>query len=335
MTKKKILTFGEIMARFSTCAGEKIVNAAQLSVHYGGSEANVAVSLANFGLQSSFMSVVPANELGKAVKKHLRSSNVEISYLLESGERLGTYYLESGVGVRAANVIYDRKYSSFASLTSNPWSFDEIFQDVELFHLSGISPALSTFHQELCMELVREAKKRAIRVSYDSNYRAKLWSQEAAGTMLERILPEVDYLSVSSLDLIYLLKMKAMKPTADYEYYYRQLSASYPNLKAIYATKREIVSASENYLQGVLWLAGEYTESDRYHIPQIVDRVGGGDAYTSGILYGILCNIGRQETVDFATAAAVLKHSIHGDCNEFDVAEVCSFLENGSGKIKR
>jgi 2-dehydro-3-deoxygluconokinase len=332
----KIVTLGEIMARFSTDTGIRIPLAESLNIHYGGGEANVAISLANFGHEVAFASKVPENGLGEGVRKHLNRFGVSTKYLLTGGPRLGTYYLESGVGERAASVIYDRAGSSFAQVTANEWQEQDIFKGVDIFHVSGITPALSVKWCELVVELVKEAKAAGCKISFDVNYRGLLWTQQEAGAMLQQVLPYVDYLSAGKLDALFLLGVSEY-PGGDHEleYYYQAINDLFPNISVIYSTKRRVLSASTNDLTGTMWKDGQLFVSQTHHIDPIVDRVGGGDAFSGGLLHGLVSNHSSQEIINFATAASALKHTVQGDCNQFSASEVERFLANGSGKIIR
>jgi 2-dehydro-3-deoxygluconokinase len=331
----KILTLGEIMLRLSTDVGKRLNETQQLTCHYGGGEANVAVSLANFGHQVLFASKVPEHSLGQAAQKHLCRYGVASNLLLFGGARLGTYYMEAGVGERAANVIYDRAGSSFAELTKLPWSYKELFQDVGLFHISGITAALSPQWCDWTIELVKAAKKARVLVSFDINYRSKLWSQAEAVRALREILPYVDYCSAGELDARYLLGVPEDQKNSGSTYYYQQMQRLFPNIKVFYSTKRTVHSASNNQLLGTLWLENNYFESEVHQINPIVDRVGGGDAFAAGILHGLLSAYDGQKMIDFATAASALKHTVYGDCNQFSEKEIERFLAAGSGRIIR
>ncbi|MBO0471518.1 sugar kinase [Enterococcus sp. DIV0242_7C1] len=333
----KVVTLGEIMLRFSTQSGHRLTQSEQLQAHYGGAEANVGISLANFGHEVVFASKVPDNVLGEAVRKHLQRYRVTTDFLLTGGHRLGTYYLETGIGERAAAVIYDRAGSSFAEMDTLEWDMSELFHEVDLFHLSGITPALSPKWQTLTLDLVEQARKAGCKISFDVNYRGKLWSQAQAGHFLKQVLPYVDYCSAGILDAVHLLGITAT-PTADESstaFYYQCMKQGFPNIEVFYSTKRTVHSASVNDLTGTLWIDGQYYESELHELDPIIDRVGGGDAFSGGVLHGLLKKMKPQAIIDFATAAAALKHTVHGDCNQFTQAEVEQFLAAGSGKINR
>lgn len=325
------------MLRLSTDQGIRIENSGQFHAHYGGGEANVAISLANYGHEVSFATKVPDQALGKAVKKHLQGYGVGTSHVVLGGPRLGTYYMEAGVGERAASVIYDRAGSSFAVMDHLEWQLDELFQDVDIFHVSGITPALSKKWQEMTKTLLQAAKKAGCLVSFDINYRGKLWSQKEASGVIHQLLPFVDICSAGKMDALYLLGIEEAPENTEQPiaYYYQKMQEKFPNIQVFYSTDRTVRSASENQLMGTIWMDRKYLESQTHEIKPIVDRVGGGDAFAGGVLHGILSRMQPQEIIDFATAASALKHTIHGDCNQFNHEEVAQFLACGSGKIIR
>lgn len=330
----KILTLGEIMLRLATTQDERLIENHQFAAHFGGGEANVAVSLANFGHQAFYASKVPENGLGLGVKRHLTKYGVDTTHLLMGGERLGTYYLETGIGLRPSAVIYDRKYSSFAAMNEIEWDMDALFKDVELFHISGITPALSNEWQTMLLTLAEAAHKRQIKVSFDINYRGKLWSVDECGKYVRQIAHYVDYCSAGKLDALNFFKIPE-KTGADLSYYYGEIQKLYPNIKVCYATNREVVTSRHNRLQGNLFIEDALYQSTVIDIPNIVDRVGGGDAFAAGVLHGLLTKMPPQETIDFATTASALKHSVHGDCNQFSAEEVLEAMENTNGDVKR
>ncbi|MFS0862674.1 PfkB family carbohydrate kinase [Fredinandcohnia sp. 179-A 10B2 NHS] len=336
---KKIVTLGEILLRLSTVTGERLSQSSELSLHYGGAEANVAVSLANFGYNVYFVSKIPENPLGLAAERHLRSFGVRTDYVQKGGERIGTYYLESGVGERSAQVTYDRKHSSFSQIFIEDVALSEILEGAGLFHVSGITPALSENVRKLTLVALQKAKELGVKTSFDFNYRAKLWSQQEAGAAFAELLPYVDICSCGELDAIHFLNIDkvdhVLQKNEQLEYYYEKINEKYPNIKYLYSTFRNVISASHNRLQGNFYVNGQLYQSKEYDINPIVDRVGGGDAYSSGVLCGIIDNMTPQETVSFATAASALKHTVHGDSNLFSKAEIKGFIENDSGKIVR
>lgn len=322
----KVLTLGEMMLRLSTNMGIRLSEAAQLQVHYGGAEANVAISLANYNHEVSFASKVPNNALGFAAKRHLQRFGVHTHFLHFGGDRLGSYYLENGVGERAPVVWYDRAHSSFAQMKDLDWSMDDLFEDVSLFHVSGITPAISDRWPFMTQRLMREAKKRNVKVSFDINYRAKMWSYNKAREVLAELLPFVDYCSAGKLDAIHLMGIE--EKGENLCYYYDQMKERYPNIQLFYATVREVESASHQTLLGTIWKEGRMYTSEKNVLSPIVDRVGGGDAFAAGVLHGLLTQKDLNFTVSFAVAAASLKHTIHGDCNPFSIEEVETFMNH-------
>jgi 2-dehydro-3-deoxygluconokinase len=336
---KKIVTLGEIMLRLSTTTGVRLFQTDQVTMQYGGAEANVGVSLARFGHEVYFVSKIPNNPLGKAVERHLKSHGVHIDYLVNGGERLGTYYVETGVGPRSAQVTYDRKYSSFSGLTLEEVDFEQVFDGASLFHISGITPALSPSLKELTYTALKKAKDLGVMTSFDFNYRAKLWSQKEAGETMKPILPYMDICFCGELDAIYLLNLEEADNGLEKEqkliHYYEKIQEMYPNIKYFSSTFRNVISASTNTLQGNLYVEGKLFQSRVHHIDHIVDRVGGGDAFAAGILDGILKEETPHQIVSFATAASALKHTVHGDCNIFSKEEIHTFAETEPGKIVR
>ncbi|WP_042461651.1 sugar kinase [Neobacillus dielmonensis] len=336
---KKVVTFGEILLRLSTDMGERVTQARQINMHYGGAEANVSISLALFGHDVYFVSKVPENVLGAAVESHLKSYGVHTDFLLRGGDRLGTYYVESGVGPRSAQVTYDRKYSSVSQLTLAELNWDEIFKDASLFHVTGITAALAPGMREIVLYSLQKAKEYGVTVSFDFNYRAKLWSQQEAAETIKTYLPYVDICSCGELDAIYLLGIakaeESLEPVEKLTYYYQKITEQYPNIKYISSTFRGVISASTNTLQGNFYRDGVLYQSKVFQIDHIVDRVGGGDAFAAGVLHGILKGLAPEELIGFATAASVLKHTVYGDCNIFSEDEILSFANSAPGRIVR
>ncbi|MDT2524713.1 sugar kinase [Enterococcus raffinosus] len=329
----KIVCLGEIMLRLSVETGIRLNHTQQLEAYYGGGEANVAVSLANYGHQVQFASKIADNGLGQAAERHLRSYGVATDYLLKAQGRMGVYYVEQGNAQRATSVIYDRQYSTFSLMSELEWKLQDLFSDVEIFHISGITPALSEYWKELTIELTKTAKKTGCKVSFDCNYRQSLWSQGEAGAFLKKVLPLVDYCSAGKMDAIYLLGVPETEE--DIVYYYQKMQELFPNITAFYSTNRSVHSTCVHELQGTLWLNGKCYTSKNHLIDPIVDRIGGGDAFTGGILHGLINDYLPIETIEFATGASVLKHSVKGDCNQFTEEEVVSFIQSSTATIKR
>lgn len=337
----KVMALGEIMCRLSVGNGVRLSDAPAFDARYGGAEANVAVSLANFGHDANFASKVPAGPLGDAAEKSLRRAGVGLSQLLRGGARLGTYYLEMGTANRGSVAVYDRAGSSFATMEGCEWDPDALFDGVDLFHITGICPALSPTWRTLALALMEEATSRNVPVSYDVNFRGKLWSWDECMDSFRAALPYVTVLSASWGDAQSVLGLErtswseeAMRASYD------ALVAAHPNVKVIYSTRRVAHSSSSNDLTGYLYLAGEdgapgtLVRSRTHAIEPIVDRVGGGDAFAAGVLHGWLTGMEPQETIEFAAAASVLKHSVFGDANVFTASEVADFMASGSD-VKR
>ncbi|GIN63390.1 2-dehydro-3-deoxygluconokinase [Robertmurraya siralis] len=335
----KIVTFGEILLRLSTNIGERLFQTDHINTHFGGAEANVAVSLSKFGHDVYFVSKVPKNPLGSAVERHMRLHGVHTDFLLKGGDRLGTYFVESGVGPRSAQVTYDRKYSSFSQLTLEEVDFERIFSGTSLYHVTGITPALAPSMKEIVLYSLKKAKEFGITTSFDFNYRGKLWSQQEAAETFKTFLPYIDICSCGELDALYLLGIEqaddSLEKNEKLAYYYEKIQLMYPNIRWMSSTFRDVISASSNTLQGNIYVDGILYQSKVYPIDHIVDRVGGGDAFTAGILHGIIRKKSPDEIVTFATAASVLKHTIHGDCNVFTEEEIQAFSNSIPGKIVR
>lgn len=334
--ESNILGFGEIMLRLNPPQYQKIRQTAQFQVNYGGAEANVIMSLSCFGHQTKFVSKVPNNQLGISALQQLNSLGVDTAGVLQSEGRLGIYFLEQGHGTRTSEVIYDRANSCFAQATTHDFDYDELLQGVTHLCISGITPALSPNMALICEELIITAKSKNIFVSYDSNYRAKLWSHQQARKFIERILPFVDAVFLGVADFEYILNYPIPIGTIEeqLEQLYSKLVATYPNVQYAAATKRTVYSMSENALAAVFYNKGKLYVSPEQRF-QILDRVGGGDAFTAGILHGIICEEKPQKIVEFATCASILKHSVSGDVNLASVDEVEAFWQYGTQAIKR
>lgn len=330
----RVVALGEIMLRLSTMDATRLAESRTLAANYGGGEANVAISLANYGHLAAFASKVPDNALGLAVKQHLNRYGVATAPLLFGGERLGSYYLENGSGLRSANVIYDRKYSAFSEMKELAWDFDQLFGGAEIFHISGITAALSKEWQEMLLILAQEAQKRGVKVSFDINYRGKLWSVEECGAFVRHIANYVDILSAARLDALNFFQVPE-KADADLSYYYQEIQKLYPNIDVLYSTTREVFHANHNALTGNLYYQGKLYHSETHDIQCIVDRVGGGDAFAAGILHGLLNQDTPQKVIDFAALASAMKHTVHGDHNQFSAAEIEELLKSGVKEIKR
>lgn len=338
----KVVLFGEIMLRLSPEGFNRFVQADKFNVNYGGSEANVSFSLANFGVNSTFVTKLPNNEIGQSAYNKLRQYGVITSNIIMNGERLGIYYLEKGASQRPSKVIYDRSNSAIANAQIKDFDWDKIFKDTNWFHFSGITPALSDSLAEICLIACKKAKELNINVSCDLNYRAKLWSQNKANKVMSKIMHYVDVCIANEEDIEKVFGINAKntdvnKGTLDYNSY-KDVSKKVLNkfnLSKIACTLRTSKSASDNKWTAILYDGNSFYQSNEYDI-HIVDRVGGGDSFVAGLIYGFLNNLSNQESLEFATAASCLKHSIEGDFNLVSVEEVKSLVSgNTSGRVQR
>lgn len=331
----KVLCMGETLLRYSTLKGHRM-SELDFQVHVGGSETNIAVSLAQYGFDTTLLTKLPRHALGDAVISFLKKYGVNTSKILRNDMRIGSYFLENGSGNRSSQVIYDRQYSAMTSFCLDDIVLEELFADIDVFVVSGITVALNETVRKAVLEMLEYCRGNNKLVVYDNNYRAKMWPIEEAATAFQQILPYVDILSAGVLDAQNFLGLKSEE--IDFEKqlidYYQQMKAIYPNLQYITCTKRDIISTSVNDLTGYVYSDQLYV-SKTYHIDDIVDRVGGGDAYLSGLLYGLLNHRDIEYSLEFGCCASVLKHTIHGDANTFSIAEIESFMEAGTSRINR
>lgn len=338
----RIITLGEIMLRLSPPGYERILQTESFDVKFGGGEANVAVSLANYGESAAFVSAVPDNLLGQAAINSLRRYGVDTSLILRSGKRLGIYYLEKGASQRPSKVVYDRAASSISEVSADQFDWDNIFSGADWLHFTGITPALSDSAAALCLEAVKQAKAKGLQVSCDLNYRKNLWSKEKAGQVMETLMPYVDLCIANEEDAADVFGIKAkhtdiQQGSLDKEGYIevaKELIRRF-GLKRVAITLRESLSASTNNWSALLTDGKEFNFAKKYTI-QIVDRVGGGDSFGAGLIYGLL-NLGSdREALEFATSASCLKHTIEGDYNLVSVSEVTALMKgDGSGRVQR
>ena len=343
---EKILTLGEIMLRLSPPNYRRFAQTRSFDVLFGGGEANVAVSLANFGIPVDYVTRLPNNDLGDACIQYLRQFGVFTNKILRGGDRIGIYFLEIGASARSSKVIYDRENSAIATADLNMFDWDTIFKDVQWFHWTGITPAISQNLAEICLSAVKVAKKRGITISCDLNYRSKLWKY--GKTPLD-IMPElVSYCDIAignEEDAAKTLNIRA--PDTDvtsgkldpekYRYVVQKMIKKFPNLKNVAITLRGSISASHNTWAGLLYNGKEMYISPHYEITHIVDRVGSGDSFVAGLIYGSLnFEEDYQQILDFAVAASCLKHTIFGDFNLVTVDEVRKIMKGDvSGRVSR
>ena len=325
------------MLRLTPEDSKMIIQADKFDATYAGGEANVMCSLSMFGNNTKMLTKLPDNPLGEKVIRDLRAYGVDTKDIIKGEGRLGIYFLEQGAGLRNSEVVYDRKYSAISMVKSEEFDLDKILEDVKLLHVSGITPALGDELYNFTLKLVKEAKNRGIIVSYDSNYRAKLWSLDKARKFMIEVLPYVDIAFLGILDFKNILKYDVEKSEdfeKNLEFLYKELFKNYPNLKFVTSTKRWVNSVNNNSLQGFLF-DGESLKISKKYTFDIIDRVGGGDSFTAGILHGIISEMSTEEIINFAICASVLKHSIKGDINTASVDHVMTLMNSGIENIKR
>ena len=338
----KVVTFGEIMLRLAPEGYYRFVQAASFGAIYGGGEANVAISLANFGVDTAFVTKLPKHEIGQAAVNTLRQFGVDTSKIVRGGDRVGIYFLEKGASQRASKVIYDRAGSSIAKATAADFNWDSIFNGVTWFHFTGITPALGDNVAEICLEAVKAARQKGITVSCDLNYRKNLWSKEKAGEVMAKLVSSVDVCIANEEDAqdVFGIKAKDTDITSGalshegYKDVAKTLAGRF-GFKKVAITLRESISANDNNWAGMLYDGKEYCFSKKYPV-HIVDRVGGGDSFGAGLIYGSLQGWPSQETLEFAVAASCLKHSIEGDYNLISVDEAKKLAGgDASGRVQR
>lgn len=348
MTDKKFITAGEIMLRLTPPNYDKLRVATSFEASYGGSEANIALALANLGIDSSFFSVVPDNSLGKGAIRMLRSNDVHCSPVILSTpeetptHRLGTYYLETGYGIRPSKVTYDRKHSAFTEYDYSRVNLDALLEGFKWLHMSGITPALSDSCADFTIEIMRKAREKNLTVSFDGNFRSTLWTWNEARDFCTKCLPYVDVLlgiepynlpnSDGSGDV-----KDGIPLQPDYEQQSRvfdEFVRAYPNIKCIARHVRYAHTGSENSLKAYMWYDGKTYESKLFTFT-ILDRVGGGDAFASGLIYAMMKEYNPDDMINFAVASSVIKHTIRGDGNITDDVKSIKSIMNMNYDIKR
>jgi len=338
----RIITFGEIMLRLAPEGYCRFVQAAAYGATYGGGEANVAVSLANFGMDAAFVTKLPKHEIGQAAINRLREFGVDTSLIARGGNRVGIYFLEKGASQRPSKVIYDRAHSAIAEAEQKDFDWKRIFQGACWFHFTGISPALSDNAAAITQDACKAAKEAGITVSCDLNYRKNLWPREKAGTVMGGLMRYVDLCIANEEDASDVFNIHAPDTDvssgkishAGYEQVARALTDRF-GFKQVAITLRESLSANDNNWAAMLYSGGTAYYSKKYAV-HIVDRVGGGDSFAAGLIYGMLNNMGPRESLEFAVAASCLKHSIEGDFNHVSVDEARKLAEgDASGRVQR
>lgn len=338
----RVVTFGELMLRLEPENYLRFVQADRLEATFGGAEANVAVSLANFGVDAAFVSKLPAHEIGQCAINSLRKFGVDTSLVQRGGDRVGIYFCEKGASQRPSKVIYDRAGSSIATAKTDDFDWDVIFRDVQWFHFTGITPALSDNLAEAVLQAVKSAKDKGIIVSCDLNFRKKLWSKEKACEVMSEICKYVDVCIANEEDAKDVFGIEAENSDIEggrldkqgYVSVAKQLTDKF-GFKSVAITLRESVNANDNNWSGMLYAGGNAFFSKKYAM-HIVDRVGGGDSFGAGLIYAMLHDYYAQDAIEFATAASCLKHSVEGDYNMVSVDEVNALANgNASGRVQR
>ena len=341
----KVITMGEIMLRLSTPNFEKFIQADEFDINYGGGEANVAVSLANYGHDAEFVTAVPNNEIGECAVAALRKYNVGTKHIAKCGERLGIYFLESGSSMRPSKVVYDRAHSSISTATAADFDFDDIFKDADWFHFTGITPAVSDAAAVLTEEALKAAKKHGVKVSVDLNFRKKLWTSEKAQKVMKNLMQYVDVCIGNEEDAEKVLGFKPANTDvtsgelnlAGYQDIFEQMVAKF-GFKYVISSLRVSHSASDNGWSACIYSAEtkEFYHSREYRILPIVDRVGGGDSFAGGTICGFLDGKNFKDALEYGVAASALKHTIPGDFNLVSRSDVDGLVGgDGSGRVQR
>jgi 2-dehydro-3-deoxygluconokinase len=340
----KVVTFGEIMMRLSPPGFLRFGQARSFDLIYGGGESNVAVSLANYGISADFVTRLPVNDLGESCIQFLRQYGVGTDQIVRGGERLGIYFLEMGSMQRGSKVVYDRANSALATIEKGMIDWRQVFAEADWFHWTGITPAISKGAADVCLEAVQIAREMGLTISCDLNYRKKLWKW---GKQPGEVMPDlVGYCDVAvgneeDADKVFGIRapdtdtIGGKVPAEHYLYVCRELNERFSNLKTIAITLRGSISASHNTWSGVLWQDGSFYQAPIYDVTHIVDRVGGGDSFVGGLIYGLQTR-DPQQALNFAVAASCLKHSIFGDFNMVTVTEVEKLMAgDASGRVSR
>ncbi len=345
---KKVVTFGEIMLRLATPGYQRFCQAKEFTATYGGGEANVAVSLANYGLDAEFVTRLPKNDIARACEMDLHKNGVKTDHIVYGGDRLGIYFLETGAVARPSKVVYDRAYSAISEIKPGMIDWEEVFRDAQWFHWTGITPALSQGAADACLEAIRVANRMGVTVSTDLNYRKNLWKYgKTASEIMPALVEGCDVILGNEEDAekVFGIKPEGFDVTrtggevnaAEFESVCTQLMKRFPRAKKVIITLRGSINANHNTWGGVLYDGKKLYQSPRYDITHIVDRVGGGDSFMGGLIYGLISYPeDDQKALNFAVAASCLKHTIYGDFNLVTVAEVENLMKgDGSGRVSR
>lgn len=338
----KVVTFGELMLRLAPENYLRFVQSEKYEATFGGAEANVAVSLANYGVRCAFVSKLPTHEIGQAAVNSLRQFGVDTSKIIRGGDRVGIYYCEKGASQRPSKVIYDRAHSAITTASVSDFDWDKIFDDADWFHFTGITPALSEECAKITLEACQKAKEKGVKISCDLNFRKKLWSREKAGKVMRELCKYVDYCIANEEDAKDVFGIEADNTDIStgkldrdgYISVAKKLTEKF-NFKGVAITLRESLSANDNNWSGMFYTEGESYFSKKYMM-HIVDRVGGGDSFGGGLIYSLLNNKDPQSVIEFAVAASCLKHSIEGDYNMVSISEVEALVKgDASGRVQR
>ena len=339
---KKVVTLGEIMLRLSTPDYKRFVQADTFDVTYGGGEANVAAAICNYGENGTFVTKVPNNPIGQSAINHLRRYGVDTQYIARGGDRLGIYFLETGASMRASQVVYDRAGASIADVDASEFDFDKILAGADWFHTTGITPALSDKAAALTMAALKAAKAKGITTSIDLNYRKKLWSKEKAQKVMTELCQFVDVCIGNEEDAETCLGFKAAHSDVTkgelnldgYKDVFKQMQAKF-NFKFIASSLRESYSASDNGWSALVYDGKEFHHTKKYNV-RIIDRVGSGDSFASGLIYGLVTGMSTADASEFGVAASALKHTIPGDLNHATLSDVKELMKgDGSGRVQR
>lgn len=342
----KVITFGEIMLRLKSPAYERFFQSPSLEATFGGGEANVSVSLANYGLDTAFVTVLPDNDIGTACIRELRGFGVDTSKIVRTNGRMGIYFLETGAVQRPSKVIYDRAGSAIAEAKPGDIDWAKVFEGADWFHITGITPAISQGAADLSLEAVKAAKELGVHVSCDLNYRKNLWKYgKRADEVMRELVKYVDTVIANEEDVQKALCISAESASAvdegeiDVELYKAiagKVMETYPNVKRVAITLRESKSANHNDWSACIYDGQEFYHSRKYSITDIVDRVGGGDSFGGGLIYGLITYQDNKKALEFAVAASCLKHTIIGDYNRVSAKEVESLMNgSGTGRVQR
>lgn len=339
---KKVVTLGEIMLRLSTPDFKRFVQADSFDVTYGGGEANVAAALCNYGLQGTFVSKIPDNPIGQSAINHLRRYGVDTQFVARGGNRLGIYFLETGASMRASQVVYDRAHAAIAEADISDFDFDKIFEGADWFHTTGITPALSDKAAALTEAALKAARAKGVTTSIDLNYRKKLWSPEKSREVMTNLCQYVDVCIGNEEDAEIMLGFKGQGTDVTkgelnldgYKDAFRQMKEKF-DFKYIASTLRESHSASDNGWSALVYDGNEYYHTKQYEI-RLIDRVGGGDSFASGFIFGLVTGMEMKDAAEFGVAASALKQTIPGDLNHATLSEVKLLMGgDASGRVQR